>query len=156
MKTYLILLAILISQLCFAQDYDSAKLQSDSLKWESTNKSWGKEKYLKDEDYTKLLISKSDSTISLVANIRKDHRIFGFKSANKNSPKLILFSIWTYDVEGNPCKCKYGSYYQTPGIKDLDLKLLEQDKDFIKAGIYLKGKFVDILYFEKKWTDFEN
>ncbi len=156
MKQYLILFAILFLHFCNAQQNNFAELYKDSLKWESENKSWAKELELVDKFYNKLSISHVDSTISLIADIKKDHRIFGFKDPNIKSKKLILFSIWTHDVEGNPCDCIFGSYYQTLGVKDLDLKYLGRENDFIIAGIYLKSKLIEITYFEKKWTEFEN
>lgn len=155
MRNALALIALVFSNLCLGQQ-DEPKRKSDSLKWESTHKSWAKEPVLNDKSYNKLSISRRDSTMTLTSDIKKDHRIFGYGSPDKNSKKVLLFSVWTHDVEGNPCKCAYGSYYQTMGIKDLDLKYLGTEKDFIKAGVYAKGRLSGMVYFEKRWTEFDD
>ena len=75
--------------------------------------------------WLKATISKADSIISLTANIRRDPRIFGYQKPDINSKKMILLSVFTKDVEGNPFKCAYGSYYQTSNMKSMDIKFLK-------------------------------
>ena len=66
----------------------------------------------------KALIEK-DSTIFLFADMKRDHRIYGYKKKDIYSTKMILFSIFTNDVENNPSDCKYGAYYDTNWMSDL-------------------------------------
>ena len=63
-----------------------------------------------------LSIATNDSIMEIQAFIRKDHRIFGYEKPDKNSAKLIVFSIFTNDVENNPHHCKLGSYYDTTAL----------------------------------------
>lgn len=111
-----------------------------------------------DEDYlTKATVSLStgDSTIDLVANIRKDHRIFGYAKPDTNSERLLVLSVFTDDVENNRHKCRLGAYYQTSGMEDLRLKYILRTKDFIKAEAIDKSGGITPLYFEAKWIEFE-
>lgn len=107
------------------------------------------------DNVTKASISLSDSSISLTANIRKDHRVFGYAKPDTKSERLLLLSVFTKDVEGNPFNCELGSYYDTGGIENLTLKYIESVGEFVKAvAIDKSGKRTD-LYFEKKWVEFE-
>jgi len=96
-----------------------------------------------------------DSSITLVANIRADYRIFGYAKPSVKSEKLLLLSIYTSDVEGNPFRCKLGAYYETSDMKNLDLKYKETSCDFIKAVAIDNRKKETLVYFEKKWIEFE-
>lgn len=96
-----------------------------------------------------------DSSITLVANIRADYRIFGYSKPSIKSEKLLLLSIYTSDVEGNPFRCKFGAYYETSDMKNLDLKYRETSGDFIKAVVIDNRKKETLVYFEKKWIEFE-
>lgn len=96
-----------------------------------------------------------DSSIILVANIRADYRIFGYAKPSVKSEKLLLLSIYRSDVEGNPFRCKLGAYYETSGMKNLDLKYKETSGDFIKAVVVDNRKKKTLVYFEKKWIEFE-
>ena len=103
----------------------------------------------------KAVVSKRDSIISLTANIRRDYRIFGYKKPDTISKKMILFSVFTNDVENNLFKCPYGSYYQTSSMQNMKIKFLTKNGLFIKAAIRKDNATSEIIYFLKKWIDFE-
>lgn len=108
-----------------------------------------------DAEYiNKALISKNDSLIWLVVNMKRDHRIFGFEKPDINSKRMILLSIFTNDVENNPYSCPYGAFYDTVGMKNTTLKFKENIGDFSKIEILNKNT-KEIVYFEKKWLEFE-
>jgi 5-hydroxyisourate hydrolase-like protein (transthyretin family) len=110
------------------------------------------------EDLTKAYVrlSEGDSTIYVTANIRKDHRIFGYAKPNIKSEKLILFSVFTNDVEGNPFHCKLGAYYETSGYKEAVIKYLETVNTFVKAVVINNSANEEIIiFFEKKWIELE-
>lgn len=107
------------------------------------------------DDITKAYVSSSDSLIYLTANIRKDHRIFGYAEPNTNSKRLLLLSVFTNDVENNPFKCELGAYYDTSGMENLTLKYQGKEGNFIKALATDKTDKVQTVYFEKKWMEFE-
>jgi len=85
---------------------------------------------------TKGYVDKRTSVFGLTANMREDHRIFGYSRPDTTAQKLILFSIFTTDVKGNPYRCPLGSYYETSGLPD---------GDRIKA-VSRKGRFVQLQY----------
>lgn len=103
----------------------------------------------------KALVLKSDSTISLTANIRLDYRIFGYSKPDTSSGKMILFSIFTSDVKGNPYKCPLGSYYQTPGREVMIIKSVGKNGEFVKAKILRRDSADVTVYFLKQWIEFE-
>lgn len=103
---------------------------------------------------TKAFIDKETKQFHLVADIRKDHRIFGYSSPDTNSNKLILFSIFTNDVKNNPHNLPLGAYYQTSDL-DPDHKILYRSvvKKFVMLSyvaertitpVYVLRKFVTI------------
>ena len=104
---------------------------------------------------TKAYVYTRDSSISLTADIRLDHRIFGYANPNTKSERLLLLSIFTGDVENNPFGCKLGSYYGTDGMEKIKLKYLEKVGNFIKAAAIDSSNVMTSLYFEKKWIVFE-
>lgn len=96
-----------------------------------------------------------DGSIWMRANMKKDHRIFGYKEKDIYSEKMILLSIFTNEVKNNPFDCKYGAFYETSGMNDLKLKYIETVDDFLKIEITKEGKTIDIIYMLKKWFEFE-
>lgn len=113
---------------------------------------------LESDELTKAQVNLStkDSIIRLRANIRVDHRFFGYEQPNIQSKKLLLFSIFTNDVQDNPFQLKFGAYYETSGLDDkgLKLKYLRTKDDFIEAELIdVSGYPVTTIYFEKKWVD---
>lgn len=109
------------------------------------------------EDITKAMVflKDGDSTIHLIANIRKDHRVFGYAAPDIHSERLLLLSVFTNDVENNPFGCKLGAYYDTGGMEDLKLKYLSTTGDFVKAVATGKAHPATTVYFEKRWLDLD-
>ena len=89
--------------------------------------------------------------------MRKDHRLFGYEKANTNSRRLILFSIFTNDVEGNPYQLAYGAFYETMGMKGRVLKYMATEGKFIKAQLIDEEtkNVISAMYFEKKWFELD-
>lgn len=108
------------------------------------------------EQCTKIQISKSDSSVFLVANIKTDYKIFGYKNPDLHSKKLILFSVFTNDVENNPHKCELGSYYQTSDMENMHLKYIGNDEKFVKIQAFGSMSKSKILHFERKYVEFNN
>jgi hypothetical protein len=110
-----------------------------------------------DEYVTKafVMLRSGDSTINLMSNIQKDHRIFGYAKPDLKSEKLLLLSVYTNDVEHNPYGCKLGAYYDTGGMGDLILKYIKVTGKFVQAIATDKANHSTTLYFEKKWIEFD-
>lgn len=102
-----------------------------------------------------VFLKDGDSTINLTANIRQDHRIFGYAKPDIKSERLLLLSIFTNDVENNPFGCKLGAYYDTGGMDELTLKYISTNGNFVKATATDKENNLTTIYFEKKWIEFE-
>ncbi len=96
-----------------------------------------------------------DDNIWITANMKKDHRIFGYKNKDINSTKMILLSIFTNEVKNNPFDCKYGAYYETNGMNDFKLKYIATENNFLRIEIIKEGKFIDEVFMLKKWFEFE-
>jgi len=100
-------------------------------------------------------LKNDDSTINLIANIRQDHRIFGYSKPDIKSERLFLLSIFTNDVENNPFECKLGAYYDTNGMENLTLKYNSTTGNFVKATATDASNSSTTIYFEKKWIELE-
>lgn len=107
-------------------------------------------------DITKAIVflKEGDSTINLIANIKQDHRIFGYAKPDIKSERLLLLSVFTDDVENNPFGCKLGAYYETAGMGELTLKYISSNGNFVKAVAIDKTNKSTIVYFEKKVIEF--
>ncbi len=127
----------------------------DSIKWEKENPNWEKWIFSEPKFANKLEVSKSDNNINLYESKNKECRIFGYQKPNKSSKRLILLSVWTFDVKDNPSNCPFGSYYETSSM-EMELKYLGKENTFIKAALMKNKKQVAIVYFEKKWVKFVN
>jgi hypothetical protein len=103
----------------------------------------------------KAVVSESDSLIWLTANMKLDHRIFGYDKPDTSSKKMILISIFTDDVEGNPFNCPFGSYYQSSNMIDMELKYISTEGQFIKANIIRNDTVEGTVYIDKRWIEFE-
>ena len=101
-----------------------------------------------------IYLNEGDSTINLIANIRQDHRIFGYAKPDIKSERLLLLSVFTDDVENNPFGCKLGAYYETAGMDKLTLKFISSNGNFVKAVAIDKTNKSTIIYFEKKVIEF--
>ncbi|MFD1629992.1 hypothetical protein [Pseudopedobacter beijingensis] len=102
-----------------------------------------------------VFLKDGDSTIHLTANIRQDHRIFGYEKPDTKSERILLLSVFTNDVENNPFGCKLGAYYDTGGMDELTLKYNSTTGKFVKAIATDKANNSTTIYFEKKWIEFE-
>jgi hypothetical protein len=58
-------------------------------------------------------------------------------------------------VEHNLFNCKYGAFYDTNGMKDLELKYIATENEFMKIELIKNGKAIDQVYMLKKWFEFE-
>jgi hypothetical protein len=105
------------------------------------------------EDINRLVISRIDSLIWITASKYTEHRIFGYENPNVNSKKMILISCFTADVEKNPFELPLGAYYEID--ENHKIKFLKIDGDFVKTKFILNGKDMENVYFEKKWTEFD-
>jgi hypothetical protein len=102
-----------------------------------------------------VFLKDGDSSINLTANIRQDHRIFGYAKPDIKSERLLLLSVFTNDVENNPFGCKFGAYYDTNGMDELTLKYNSTSGNFVKASAIDKANNSTTIYFEKKWIELE-
>ena len=119
----------------------------------------GKQTYMppviSEEAMQRAVVSKADSIFHVYNNIRADYRIIGYESPDTNSKKMVLFSVFTSDVEDNPFHCPYGSYYDTGSPIELVVKYTGKQGSFIVASISGGSKKPATIYFEKKWVEFE-
>lgn len=113
-----------------------------------------KQEPISDDQLNKASVSMKDSTIWLTAHMRLDHRIFGYEEPDSNSRKMILLSIFTNDVSGNPYKCPYGSYYETNEMDGFKLKFVSDGDIFIRANVEWEGQLKGTVYIDKKWIEF--
>lgn len=105
------------------------------------------------ENVSKAYIILSDSSFSLTADMKKDHRFYGFEKPDLNSKKLILFSIFTSDVDGNPFDLPLGAYYDTDFVDEMSLKYTGEENGFTKVTDVESNKTI---YFERKWIIFDD
>lgn len=104
------------------------------------------------DNITKAYIFLSDSSFALAADMKKDHRFYGYKKPDVTSKKLILFSIFSNDVDGNPFNLPLGAYYDTRFNDDFSLKYSGEENGFTKVDIVGKKQS---MYFERKWIIFD-
>lgn len=101
-----------------------------------------------------VFLKEKDSAIYLLANMRLDHRFYGYAQPDTKSEKLILFSIFTNDVKDNPFGLKLGAYYGTSGMADnIQLKYIATQGNYIKAFGIQNNQETTVVYFEKKWIE---
>lgn len=126
--------------------------QLDSLQYNNARSSWLDSK----PENTKAYINLQDSSFSMRAVMKKDHKFYGFANADTNSTPLILFSIFTSDVDGNPEALRLGSFYDTQDAEEagIILKLESRGNSFSKFLII--GKENNAVYFENKHLIFED
>lgn len=151
MKYKILILFLFIHALSFSQ---TKLVNKDSLKWEKENLGWEKRIFDDPEFVNKLEVSKSDKSIDLYMSMRKEYRIFGYQKPNRNSKKMILLSIWTFDVKDNPSNCPFGSYYETASMGNKQLEYIRMKNSFIEAAILKDKKQITKVYFEKKWVKY--
>lgn len=95
-----------------------------------------------------------DSMIWFTANIQKDHRFFGYAKPDEKSERLILFSVFTMDVESNPYCCRLGAYYDIKGDCP-KLKYVGKTGRFIEVELTDCNENQYKIYFKKKWINIE-
>ena len=108
----------------------------------------------RDSYVNKFKISRVDSAVWLEADMKKDHRVFGYESASVKSAKLILFSIFTTDVENNRGRLRYGAYYQTSNMDGMQMKLLKLGKVFAEIALLRNDTLINRIYFHKQHVRF--
>ncbi|MCA5005217.1 hypothetical protein [Sphingobacterium bovistauri] len=103
-------------------------------------------------------LSEGDSLFKVYSSKYGEHRFYGFQKPDLKSKRMILFSIYTNDVDKNPFKMPYGAYYDISGMDDQGFKL----KYVGTKGDFIEMKFIDAtdiggepIFFEKKWIDIE-
>ena len=109
-----------------------------------------------DSEYMNKAYIEKNGEVWMTANMKRDHRIFGYENKDIYSEKMILLSVFTNEVENNPFECKYGAFYDTSGMKEISLKYISNEGEFLKFEIFneKEGKS-DIIYMLKKWFEFE-
>jgi hypothetical protein len=91
----------------------------------------------------------------LTANIRQDHKFFGYDSVSAKAKKLILFSVFTSDVKDNPNHCPLGAYYQTSDLKEGDkIVFVSLQSSFVKLNYIAADKKITTFYVLKKFVVF--
>jgi len=106
---------------------------------------------------TKAMVD-TDNIIWLKADIKRDHRFFGYEKPNTKSKRLILFSILTNDVEDNPFGCTFGAFYETAGLDSLGLIFESNKGSFIKTKLVrpdFNNTVISYIFFERKWFTFK-
>ncbi|MVZ66556.1 hypothetical protein GQF61_11855 [Sphingobacterium sp. DK4209] len=103
-----------------------------------------------EENCNKFLISDNNEML-LVARIRCDYRIVGYSSPSLKSKPLILFSVFTKDVESKT-QLPLGNYYATTGLEDGSIYYVKTRGNYIQAR-YISTAEQKTVYFEKKYVD---
>ena len=105
------------------------------------------------------LISKAyiqDSMLYLDANMRKDHRIFGYSQPDTLSERLFLLSIFTNDIEKNPFELPLGAHYELDMYHPLRIQYQGHNEAFVEATATDSLGKETKLYFERKWVQLED
>lgn len=98
----------------------------------------------------------SDGLLYLNANIKKDHRVFGYAQPDTLSERLFLLSVFTNDVKNNPFDLAVGAHYELDMYTQLRIKYQSHDERFVKAVATDSIGKKTTLYFEKKWVELED
>ncbi|RQO74681.1 hypothetical protein DBR43_04660 [Pedobacter sp. KBW06] len=115
----------------------------------------GSKEAISEDQLNKAEVSMRDSLVRLSANMRLDHRIFGYEKPDTNSRKMILLSIFTSDVKGNPYRCPYGSFYETNEMDGLELRFVLDGDKFIEVNVEKEKAILGKVFIDKKWIEFE-
>lgn len=103
----------------------------------------------------KFHIRKKDSIITFPGVCCDAYRVFGYESPSLKSKKVILISVFTNEVKGNPFKLKFGSYYHVSDSDSITLKLITIEGPFAKVNFKNHRNDKGVIYFEKEWLEFE-
>ncbi len=105
---------------------------------------------------TKAHVNRKTKEFYLVANIKQDHKIFGYTMPDVKSKKVILFSVFTSDVQGNPNKLPLGAYYETSNLQKGDkIGFVSVAGEFVKLNYITKDNKVTPFFIARKYIDFE-
>jgi hypothetical protein len=105
---------------------------------------------------TKATVSKASKSFDLTADIKNDYRIFGYSLPDVKSKKLILFSIFTNEVEANPYKCPLGAYYQTSDLaRGSSVTFVAETAGFVKLNYTSATGATTPFYIQRKFIAFE-
>ncbi len=105
---------------------------------------------------TKAYVDKKTKEFYLTANIKQDHKIFGYALPDVKSKKLILFSVFTNDVKDNPYKLPLGAYYETSNLQEGDkIRFVSVAGEFVKLHFITKDKKITPFYIGRKYIVFE-
>jgi len=102
--------------------------------------------------FTKAYVDLDDKNFVLWADMKMDHRFYGFEKPDLNSQKLILFSIFTNDVDGNPFELPLGAHYSTADIEDGSFTFQGEEDGFVQVEFTDGNGKNNTLYFERKWV----
>lgn len=130
--------------------YDGTIVQSTKIIKQERQK---EDSFEPDGDMLNKLTIEEDSTLWMMSNIRKDHLFFGYERPDTSSKKMLVFSVFTYNVQGNPFHCPLGAYYQTSDMGDMVLKYVSDEKSFIKVEALEDDSVKGVIYIEKKWIE---
>jgi hypothetical protein len=103
------------------------------------------------ENISKVYVDTKTSEFAFWAEMDKDHRFYGYEKPDVTSKKLILFSVFTNDVDGNPFEMPLGSYYDTRGLEPNKISYLDKEGGFISTEYEDAEGKKTTLYFEQKW-----
>lgn len=101
---------------------------------------------------TKAYVDLEDNNFMLWADMKMDHRLYGYEKPDVNSKKLILLSIFTNDVDGNPFGLPLGAHYSTADIEDASLTFKGEKDGFVEVLFKDGNNKKETLYFERKWV----
>lgn len=131
------------------------RTETPALKVDSSStKTTGSIETIDSAQMNRARVSRKDSTIWLTAQMRSDHRIFGYERPDTNSKKMFLLSIFTSDVKENPYKCPYGAYYETSEMNGLKLKLRSNGDQFAEISVNNDDGMKGVVYIQKDWIEF--
>lgn len=94
------------------------------------------------------IIDKAEKSFNLYMDYENETPlIFGFRSPDVNSEKMICFSSATSDIEDNPHQCSLGAFYETG---ELIVQFIGFEGAFVKLKIETEEKGLQIFYIENK------
>ncbi len=94
------------------------------------------------------IIDKAEKSFNLYMDYENETPlIFGFRSPDVNSEKMICFSSETSDIEDNPHQCSLGAFYETG---ELIVQFIGFEGAFVKLKIETEEKGLQIFYMENK------
>ena len=105
---------------------------------------------------TTAFIDRKTKSFTLVADIRKDHQIFGYAAPDSHAKKLILFSVFTTDVKNNPYHCPLGAYYQTSDLRPGEnIRYISETPTFVKLTFLDASHQLTPFYIKRAFIRFD-